>query len=128
MTRENAKALLPIIKAYAEGKSIESRCIKGDKSLWYDDEDPSFDNDLEYRIKPEPKFRPFANAEECCQEMMKHQPFGWVKIEDLYRNIANVTICSITFADNEARDVNYEQAFKNYTFTDGTPFGVKVEE
>ena len=128
MTRENAKALLPIIKAYAEGKSIESRCIKGDKSLWYDDEDPSFDNDLEYRIKPEQKYRPFANAEECLAEMQKHQLFGWVKIEDLYRNIANVTICSITFADNEARDVNYEQAFKNYTFTDGTPFGVKVEE
>ena len=127
MTREEAKQLLPIIQAFAEGKAIESRCIKGDKSLWYDDEDPSFDDDLEYRIKPEPTYRPFKNAEECWQEMQKHQLFGWVKIEDLYRNIANVTSCSITFADNEARDVNYEQAFKNYTFTDGTPFGVKEE-
>ena len=60
--------------------------------------------------------------------MQKHQLFGWVKIEDLYRNIANVTSCSITFADNEECDVNYEQAFKNYTFSDGMPFGVKVEE
>ena len=53
MTREEAKKLLPIIKAYAEGKAIESRCIKGDKSLWYDDKDPNFDDDFEYRIKPE---------------------------------------------------------------------------
>ena len=53
MTREEAKQLLPIIQAFAEGKAIESRCIKGDKSLWYDDEDPSFDNDFEYRIKTE---------------------------------------------------------------------------
>lgn len=53
MTREEAKKLLPIIKAYAEGKAIESRCIKGDTSLWYDDKDPSFDDDFEYRIKPE---------------------------------------------------------------------------
>ena len=128
MTREEAKQLLPIIQAFAEGKAIESRCIKGDDSLWYDDEDPSFDNDLEYRIKPEQKYRQFSNAEECLAEMQKHQLFGWVKIEDLYRNIANVTSCSITFADNEERDVNYEQAFKNYTFTDGLPFGVKVEE
>ena len=128
MTREEAEQLLPIIKAFAEGKEIESRCIKGDKSLWYDDEDPSFDNDLEYRIKPETKYRPFRDAKECWQEMQKHQPFGWVKIEDLYRNIANVTICSITFADNETRDVEYEQAFKNYTFADGTPFGVKIED
>lgn len=48
-------------------------------------------------------------------------------LRSLYRNIANVMSCSITFADNEARDVNYEQAFKNYTFADGTPFGVKIE-
>ena len=128
MTREEAKQLLPIIQAFADGKTIESRCIKGDKSLWYDDEDPTFDNDLEYRIKTEPKCRPFSNAEECLAEMQKHQLFGWVKIEDLYRNIANVTSCSITFADNEACDVEYEQAFKNYTFSDGTPFGVKIEE
>ena len=59
--------------------------------------------------------------------MQKHQLFGWVKKQGLYRNIANVMSCSITFADNEARDVNYEQAFKNYTFADGTPFGVKDE-
>lgn len=128
MNRNQAKALLPIIQAYAEGKAIESRCIKGDKSLWYDDEDPSFDNDFEYRIKPEPKYRPFKNAEECLAEMQKHQLFGWVKNQGLYRNIANVMSCSITFADNEARDVNYEQAFKNYTFADCTPFGVKMEE
>ena len=128
MNRKEAKELMHIIQAFAEGKSIESRCIKGDKSLWYDDEDPSFDNDLEYRIKPEPKYRPFKNEEECWQEMLKHQPFGWVKNQGLYRNIANVVSCSITFADSEARYINYEQAFKNYTFTDGTPFGVKVEE
>lgn len=65
MNRNQAKQLLPIIQAYAEGKAIESRCIKGDTSLWYDDKDPSFDDDFEYRIKPEPKYRPFANAEEC---------------------------------------------------------------
>ena len=128
MTREEAKQLLPIIQAFAEGKAIESRCIKGYKSLWYDDEDPSFDNDLEYRLKTEPKYLPFANAEECFAEMQKHQPFGWVKNQGLYKNIANVMICSITFADNEARDISYEQAFKNYTFADGTPFGVKVEK
>ena len=78
MDRNQAKQLLPIVQAYAEGKAIESRCVKGDKSLWYDDEYPSFDDDFEYRIKPQPKFRPFDNAEECWQEMLRHQPFGWI--------------------------------------------------
>ena len=125
MDRNQAKELLPVIKAFSEGKVIETKIGSG----WISIENISFaGNPDSYRIKPEPKYRPFKDAEECWQEMQKHEPFGWVKIEDLYRNIANVTICSITFADNEARDVNYEQAFKNYTFTDGMPFGVKVEE
>ena len=134
MDRNQAKEFYPILQAFAEGKEIECRtkpsAMKGTDvpNDWSEMKEIEFWNNTEYRIKPEPKYRPFANAEECWTEMLKHQPFGWVKIEDLYRNIANVTICSITFADNEARDVEYEQAFKNYTFADCTPFGVKVEE
>ena len=133
MTREESKQLLPIIQAFAEGKIIECRTKKGTISAgipneWTEIKEIGFWNGIEYRIKPEQKYRPFLNAEECFAEMQKHQLCGWGKIEDLYRNIANVTSCSITFADNEERDVEYEQAFKNYTFADGTPFGVKVEE
>ena len=106
----------PIIHAYAEGKAIESRCIKGDKSLWYDDEDPSFDDDFEYRLKPEPKYRPFANAEECWNEMQKHQPFGWTKL------IGAIEYSFITDVDD---NINYSDAIKEYTFADGTPFGIK---
>ena len=29
--------------------------------------------------KIEPKYRPFRTKEECWNEMLKHQPFGWVK-------------------------------------------------
>ena len=74
MTRKEVKEMLPVLQAFADGKTIESRCIKGDKSLWYDDEDPSFDNDLEYRIKPQTNYRQFKDAEECWQEMQKHKP------------------------------------------------------
>ena len=127
MNRKEAAELLPIIKAYAEGKEIEG-LYKGTKSPWFKIKDMDFNEGIIFRIKPESKYRPFKNAEECLAEMQKHQLFGWVKNQGLYRNIANVMSCSITFADNEARDVNYEQAFKNYTFADGTPFGVKLEE
>lgn len=131
MTREEAKQLLPVIQAFSEGRPIQYR-IKDNKSAKWNDVDKNYHefspHSFMYRIKPEPKYRPFANAEECLAEMQKHQLFGWVKNQGLYRNIANVMSYSITFADNEARDVNYEQAFKNYTFTDGTPFGIKEEE
>ena len=130
MNRNQAKELLPIIQAYAEGKAIESRCIKGDKSLWYDDEDPSFDNDLEYRIKPEPKYRPFKNAEECWQEMLKHQPFGWIKpksddVIGKFMLIDSLMDKVVTVRTNVR--FKYHELLEHYTFADGTPFGVKEE-
>ena len=119
--------MLPIIKAYAEGKSIESRCIKGDKSLWYDDEDLSFDDDLEYRIKPEPKFRPFKNAEECWQEMQKHQPFGWVKSKEKgYYTF--ITMLNNRFRLNGYDGWRFDDTINKFTFADGTTFGVKEDK
>nr|WP_303108286.1 hypothetical protein [uncultured Prevotella sp.] len=130
MTRKEAAELLPVIQAFSEGRIIEFSSITDVSKAWREvTEFPvGMIKYFKFRIKPESKYRPFKNAEECLAEMQKHQLFGWVKNQGLYRNIANVMSYSITFADNEARDVNYEQAFKNYTFTDGTPFGIKEEE
>lgn len=131
MDRNQSKKLLPIIQAYAEGKTIQSRCIKGDTSLWYDDEDPSFDDDFEYRIKPDSKpesktdvnYRPFANAEECWQELLKHEPFGWVKDTEAneYLNVYCIS--------NSASSIDlFGRMFKRYIFIDGSPYGIKVEK
>lgn len=75
MNRQEAKKLLPIIQAYAEGKTIQVKAIDG---IWYDDEDMvKFDSSPQnYRIKPEPKYHPFKNKKECWNEMQNHQPFG----------------------------------------------------
>ena len=127
MTREEVKEMLPVLQAFAEGKTIESRCIKGDKSLWYDDEDPSFDNDLEYRIKPQTNYRQFKDAEECWQEMQKHQPFGWVKWNDVRYNIYVVSSTSVCLINGNCENMDFAYAYQKLTFSDGTPFGVKEE-
>ena len=126
MNRKEAAELLTIIQAYAEGKAIESRCIKGDTSLWYDDKDPSFDDDFEYRIKSEPKFRPFKNAEECWSEMQKHQPFGWVK-STLFKDLDLVKRVTTLYVEISRDIIDYKDALDKFTFADGTNFGVKVE-
>nr|DAE95670.1 MAG TPA: hypothetical protein [Caudoviricetes sp.] len=121
--------MLPVLQAFAEGKTIESRCVKGDKSLWYDDEDPSFDDDFEYRIKPEPNYRPFKDAEECWAEMQKHQPVGFMKFKDTESGYYMLTGISrgVGVGINDSL-FSYDRVFDDYTFADGLPFGVKVEE
>ena len=129
MDRNQAKQLLPIIQAYVEGKTIQSRCIKGDTSLWYDEEAPSFDEDFEYRIKPEPKYRPFKGAEECWNEMRKHYPFGWVKLKATGKYFIQKAVGDfLAVVGIDDRPTSYDKLFEEYTFADGVSFGVKVEE
>lgn len=130
MTREEAKQLLPIIQAFSEGKEIEG-LYKGTKSPWFKIKDMDFNEGIIFRIKPEPKFRPFKDAEECWQEMLKHQPFGVVK-DKYFANYQThrAFTCLVTngchFRGYE--DETFENSFKNLLFADGTPFGVKVEK
>lgn len=61
MTREKAASLLPIIQAFAEGKTIQYKHpLRG----WMDIEDAQFCHDVtDYRIKPEPREWTLAVAE-----------------------------------------------------------------
>lgn len=107
MTREEAKELLPIIQAFAEGKTIQ---VKGPDNRWYDYEGKNcklkFDSRVQdYCIKP--KYRPFKNAEECWQEMLKHQPFGWVKNIEFEKYFLIDEVTSI-FSDAQIHISAYE--------------------
>ena len=132
LTREEAKEMLPIIQAWADGQTVD----------WYDpaigwrlsgftldfDKKPNF-----YRIKPEPRYRPFKTREECWNEMHKHPDFGWVKVNVTceYEQIVRIfdyckTELSFNIANNDD-DYTSEMMLNSYTFTDGTPFGIKEE-
>ena len=125
MNREHAKELLPIIRAFAEGKSIE---FKDSYGKWIKSDLLAFDLPLKnYRIKPKPKYRPFVNVEECWQEMQKHNPFGWIKYktDNVYSFIVKVDKDYVYLAVNEYW--SFDTLLKKYTFADGTPFGIKEE-
>ena len=132
LTREEAKEMLPIIQAWADGQTVD----------WYDpaigwrlsgftmdfDKKPNF-----YRIKPEPKYRPFKTREECWEEMHKHPDFGWIKVNvtSEYEQVVRVfDYCKTELCFNIANsddDYTSEMMLNSYTFTDGAPFGVKDE-
>ena len=122
MTREEAKHFWPIIKAYSEGKTIEYLLSEGKWAAI--NEDFLFDNSHErYRVKQETKYRPFTSKEECWEEMQKHQPVGWLigKVSGLPIYIPFVLYNSLFIHDTK---LTYEEAMGQYTFADGTPFGV----
>lgn len=123
---------MDIISAFAEGKTIQ---YKTDTGSWHDlteseglpmgtmEEEPN-----NFRIKPEPKFRPFKDAEECWNEMQKHQPFGWVKDRNGSAFVIE-KVDSRSFVEvYDEGTCTFKEVFEDFTFVDGTPFGVKTEE
>lgn len=141
MTKDQAKEFYPILQAFAEGKTIETRRkptadnngVTKDGwyefNCWTEMKELEYWVNVEYRIKPEPKYRHFKDAEECWTEMKKHQPFGWVRDK---KDGYYVLITAVDNGDYMSLSGNSGWSFyslmKDYTFADGIPFGVKVEE
>ena len=136
MTREEAKRRAELYSALADGKTIQwKHPTKGEWLYINIGEFNSFCETIKYRIKPEQKYRPFNSKEECWNEMMKHQPFGWLKSKkngsfccigevswsDAFRDV------HITYSTNESLEHSTISVFNEYTFADGAPFGVMEE-
>ena len=131
MTREEANKALPTLQAFTEGKVIQ---MLDDRSIWTDltereglpigtlGESPNI-----FRIKPDPKYRQFKDAEECWQEMQKHKPFGWVK-STLFKDLALVKRVTTLYVEINREIIDYKDALDKFTFADETNFGIKVEE
>lgn len=125
MNRNQAKELLPIIKAFSEGRIIEYSSITDVSKAWREVKDFPIEmiNNFKFRIKPEPKYRPFANAEECWEEMQKHQPFGVVKDKyftnyQTHRAFTCLIARGCDFGGYE--DETFGSCFKNLLFADGS--------
>lgn len=135
MTKEEARNFYPILQAFAEGKVIETRTDpstlkrKDTPNGWAEMKEIGYWNNTEYRIKPEPKYRPFKDTKECWQEMQKHQPLGWVKSkEDGSLSLITLIISEENIDINCIGGFNSDKIMKRFTFADGAVFGILEEE
>lgn len=124
MTKEESKKNAEVMMAFAEGKKIEVLCDDGE---WGETGCPSFDWLHEkYRVKKEKTYRPFRDAQECFEEMKKHEPLGWVCfISDKVSKYYQVTSIEDVNVRLEDYETSFEESLKDLRFADGTPFGIK---
>lgn len=89
-----------------------------------------FWKNIEYRIKPESKYRPFKDAEECLQEIQKHQPFGWIKNGGYWYNIISMGVGSVKIINTKGAIVTllFSTLLSQYKFVDGALLGIKIKE
>ena len=136
MTREEIKRRVELYSALADGKTIQVQNPNGGE--WFDVKIGtlrSISEELNYRIKPEPKYRPFKTQEECWHEMLKHQPFGWAKSKKSERHFSIGSVLwdndfndvFVTFAFDGMLGRSSKSMFEDFTFDDGTPFGINEE-
>ena len=127
MTREEAKRRAELYSAVANDKTIQIQCANGE---WSDVQNNTLlcidDDRFKYRVKPEPKYRPFKTIEECWNEMHNHPDFGWVvaKNRKIMYHIDSVE----WFLVINGISYTFDDMYRTYTFTDGAPFGVKEEQ
>lgn len=132
MNRNQAKEFFPIIQAFVEGKVIETRTDpstlkrKDTPNGWAEMKEIEYRNNTEYRIKPEPKYRPFKDAEECWTEMLNHQPFGWVVCRR--DGVMHLIRCLEYVSVYTSIQYSFKDAFDKFVFADLVPFGVKIDE
>ena len=125
MTKEATKNLIAVMQAYVNGKQIQYTDAESEN--WIDIESPEWDPNYDYRVKPKSSYRSFRNAEDCWQEMLKHQPFGWVKFCGTYSAVvavSNVDVSVVT-VNGDVVVFPFVEVKEDHTFADGTPFGIK---
>lgn len=123
----------PFLFIYDSGKITYS----DDMNFFIKDENKEITADEILSLKvTEPSYRPFKTKEECWQEMIKHQPFGWIilkggKHPDSKAFIIKLTEnCFYYIGDGGSATYNlYDYEFEKHfwLFADGTPFGIKED-
>lgn len=132
MNRDEAKIILPFVTALAEGRQVQT--LDFNEGDWTDIDEITVDyflsHPLEYRIKPEPTYRPFRDGAECWEVMQKQDAFGWVKLKNdpvnTHIGVAEVRSGGLYLSGPRSGVLfNFKEAFDALTFADNTPFGMK---
>ena len=117
---------IEVMQAYLDGKKIEI-AAKIDLSFWVVTDTPAWNwEECVYRIKSEPKYRPFKDIDEAYEATKQHGDVlkrkEGVATYECPKYYTLITYCD----DNDSiNGCSLGHLFDNFTFFDGTPFGVE---
>lgn len=128
---KTTEEMVAVMTAYKEGKTIEYKKHEGIPSDWTDNDTPSWNWALyDYRVKPEPKYRPYKNADECFRDAQKHG--GWIDGVMCDHHKAMITYISNHCVYTSARitgRTEFEDLLNNFHWADdGSVCGVLEED
>lgn len=135
----STEKMIEVMKACTEGKPIQSKTVTGEH--WCDIPEPTWDWRLfEYRVKPEkeePAYRQYENTKEMLEDInerrvaIQHPVFPGVWLKNKEYDIV-VAIAGLDNFDTDKPEIllgenwtTLTTAFNNFTYLDGTPFGMK---
>lgn len=103
MKQNEAAAFLPLIKAWADGKTLQYDA-SGNGIHWRDmppENNWTFDTQKHYRVKPEPRLRPWRSEEvpvgaQITDRYGKHPKVRWLILNVGCRDVGIANACEIT--------------------------------
>lgn len=116
MKREQLNKWWKEVQALADGKQIQF--LRKDNLSWEDIDDPNFQKDIEYRVKPEPLLIPFdySDAEFLLGKSVKSVDGTLIGMVTSAGKCTGVRVGGSVIYD-------YADFLKTFTFFDGTPCG-----
>lgn len=128
---------IEVMKAYEDGKTIQSYDLEQDK--WVNCQNPTWNwLGFDYRIKPEPTYRPYKDIDEMIEDFRKKVGMGypklflpsvWVKRKDGGDFAKLITEFGYSCVWLSCSDIGtpMEKLFDDFTYLDGSPCGIKEE-
>ena len=123
--RRKWESLLPVIQAYADGKDIEYR-LGPAKGVKWEKINGAIDFIAPadcYRVKPEPVYRPFADA----AEFAPHRDRWVMHIKAQIHICRRVSQYSDVAVLVDGQRLEYSELLEQFVFDDGSPCGIAVD-
>ena len=131
------KEKIEVMHAYEDGKKIQCKYREYGDEMWEDSPIPSWNFAcLDYRIKPESKYRPYKDTDEMIADWIKRYGYEvpstsipliwiWDKVK-----VEKTLVTGFRWKDINTTDaiITMVSLFQSYTYLDGSPCGKEASE